>query len=59
MLAAETEAADPSIFLLLKTKNPPSSERWIRVDALGAIRLIAALTKLSQSAQRTRFITGR
>ncbi len=42
-----------------QTKNPPSRRRWIRVDALGDFRFVTALTKLSQSAQGTRFITGR
>jgi len=45
--------------LLQKQKTHRRARRWIRVDALGDFHLIAALTKLSQSAQRTRFITGR
>jgi hypothetical protein len=46
MLAAETNAAGFSFFAA-QTKNPPSSGRWIRVDALGDFHLIDALTKLS------------
>ena len=59
MRAAETEAACLQFCCCLQ-KNPPSSRRWESVnDALGEFRLFAALTKLSQSAQGTRFITGR
>jgi hypothetical protein len=47
MLAAETEAAGLRFYCCCKTKNPPSSGRWIRVDALGDFRFVSALTKLS------------
>jgi hypothetical protein len=57
MLAAEMDAAG-SLQLYTTSKKSLVDRRRIRVDALGELHLLAALTKLSQSAQRTRFITG-
>jgi hypothetical protein len=57
MLAAETEAAGIH-FVAAKQKTHRRLDGGSLVDALGDFHLIEALTKLSQSAQRTRFITG-
>jgi hypothetical protein len=46
-------------FLLHNKKTHRRMDGGSQVDALGEFHLIAALTKLSQSAQRTRFMTGR
>ena len=59
MLAAEAEAADLQFWCGSNEKTHRRMDGGSRVDALGEFRLYPALTKLSQSAQRTRFITGR